>query len=182
MAKSELSARELTADEIASVDGLRHESWRATRPSQEARLLNAGYFESPPGLALYYGVVLTGSVVGAGRLSIHRSLADVPEAQVYGEAFLAQLRYPVASINRLAVHPDYRRQGIAGLVDQARLQRARLEGCTVVLAWFTPKSGDHRLIQLREYGFGEIDALGLRRHKFFDQILPLRLELRSPVA
>jgi GNAT superfamily N-acetyltransferase len=176
---SDITVRPLSSTvEIAYADALREDAWHKGRPSQHERLTAAGYFApATASVVFHYGAFHAQDIIGVGRISKHLSVNDIPEAELYDQRFLAAVTYPVASMNRLVVHPEFRQKGIASALDQARIARANDEACSGVFAWWTAKSGEHRLKQLRSYGFSEIDNRGVRRTKLFDETLPLWLPL-----
>ena len=91
-------------------------------------------------------------LVAAARLSLHNSMANIPDAEVYlGK--LDDLPTPIATINRCVVHPDYRKRGLATTLDCVRIGAARDVGCPAVLC---SVSDGRRLSQLLAIGFRAI--------------------------
>lgn len=90
-------------------------------------------------------------VVAAGRLSIHERLGDVPDCEVYVPVLTMPLSHPIASMNRLVVHPEYRGRGLSDQLDEIRISTAESSGCTCVIGH--THAGDKRLAQLVRKGF-----------------------------
>jgi GNAT superfamily N-acetyltransferase len=98
--------------------------------------------------AIHWGVFDGDQLVGAARLCLHDELAEAPD----GEMFLnADIPSPVASMNRLVVLKSSRGQGIGGMLDQVRIQKAREWGARSIV--ITPVNVDSRKQSLRKLGF-----------------------------
>jgi GNAT superfamily N-acetyltransferase len=77
--------------------------------------------DSYEGRARHWVVRQRGQLVAAARLSLHNRVEDVPDFEFFPTGFaIAIPPPPIASINRLVVHPAHRRQGIATLLDRCR--------------------------------------------------------------
>jgi len=88
--------------------------------------------------------------VAAARLTISRTLADVPDAAVYEGILPAALPGPIASLTRLVVHPQYRGRGLARPLDEVRIAAAEAARCSCVIgATHEPR----RVLQLQAQGF-----------------------------
>ncbi|MCX6127338.1 MAG: GNAT family N-acetyltransferase [Proteobacteria bacterium] len=99
----------------------------------------------------------TGLPVAAARLSIHSSLASVPDAESYPPFFQTLSPGPFASMNRLAVLPEYRGCGLATQLDQIRIEFSRKAGCSYILG-LTP-SGEGRVRAMEKLGFTQTGAV-----------------------
>lgn len=78
----------------------------------------------------HFGIYDAERLIAAARFSVHESVEDVPEPEVYRGVFQSSLKAPIASLNRLVAHPDYRGLGCSFYLDKVRLQKARQMGCT----------------------------------------------------
>ena len=89
-----------------------------------------------------------GSIVGAARLCVHRCALELPDAKHY---LGLELSFPCAAITRMVVRPDWRKRGVARLLDTIRLDLALhrdvrcVVGCT--------SAGIHRIAELENLGF-----------------------------
>lgn len=102
--------------------------------------------------AARHWVVFQGnSVVAAARMTIHPSLDEVPDAESYAGMFPEPPAAPIASLNRLVVHPSARGQGLSKALDQARLEAAERLGCRSAL--LSTASGPNRVRQVQGWGF-----------------------------
>lgn len=134
-----------------SVGNLRKQSWATVYP--EARDLPDA-FDPHDETAYHWGVFHEDQLVASGRLSLHESIHDVPDAEVYVGVIDSGLAGPIASINRLVVAPAYRRRGIARLLDLTRVQAAQKLGCRYVVG--SSPTDERRLNQLCEIGFSDL--------------------------
>lgn len=98
-------------------------------------------------------------VFGAGRISIHESVLDIPDAHVF-EKIIDKIEWPIASINRLVVTDEARGHGISRLIDEARISFAKNAGCSGILACWSDVSPAHRVASLFRHGFKEVDPTG----------------------
>jgi GNAT superfamily N-acetyltransferase len=114
--------RELsTAEEIGTIQRLRYAIWKS-----EGVLLDRPEFEviadHHDDHAAHWGVFDGEQLVGAARLCLHDQVSEAPDAEMFNSVVLST---PVASMNRLVVLKQYRHRGIARLLDEARVQKAR---------------------------------------------------------
>ena len=101
--------------------------------------------------ARHWGIFNDGQLIAAARLSIHDRLECVPHAHVYQQAFDEPLPSPIASINRLVTHPEFRGRGCSDALDAVRMVAAEQSHCGCCVA-VTP-TGETRVRQLRALGF-----------------------------
>ena len=101
--------------------------------------------------ARHWIVTVNGELAAAARMSVHNSIGEVPEAEIYLGLITDSLPKPIASINRLVVSPDHRRRGYARLLDCARIAAAEKSGYGCIVAE-TP-SGAGRVRALLSHGF-----------------------------
>lgn len=135
-----LSLREVTGDVSAlpAIGRLRVAAWRArvaSFPAMDSWLDELD--ESARHWALYD---TTGQAVAAARLSQHRALHEVPGYEVYPSA-LAGRACPIASLNRLVVHPAWAGRGLAAILDRVRIDRARRSGARTLVMRTHPQRG-----------------------------------------
>ncbi|OYT70329.1 MAG: hypothetical protein CFK52_11335 [Chloracidobacterium sp. CP2_5A] len=138
---------------IAAIQRLRAESWATTGLS--ASLFPNGQWrdpseERPP--FRHWAVFAGERIVAAGRLSIHAKLSEAPGGHLFAQ-LPCEIIPPIASINRLVVHPDARRQGLSRKLDEARLAAARAAGARTVLAYWSRITGMARYRSLESLGF-----------------------------
>ena len=99
--------------------------------------------------ARHFGIYDGEQLIAAARFSVHVAIEDVPESDVYRGVFQSPLKAPVASLNRLVTHPDYRGLGCTFYLDRVRLQKAKEMGCTCAILHV----GDERIEHLERLGF-----------------------------
>ena len=97
----------------------------------------------------HFGIFDGYKLIAAARFSVHESIEDIPESDVYRGVFQSPLKAPVASLNRLVTHPDYRGLGCSFTLDRVRLEKAKEMGCTCGILHV----GEDRLEHLLRLGF-----------------------------
>ena len=112
--------------------------------------------------ARHWVVFCEGMPVAAARLSVHASLAEVPDAESYADVFTQPPPAPIASLNRLVVHPSARGAGLSKRLDRIRLDAAEAMGCRSAI--LSTASGPRRIRQLLGWGF-ELAGYGPRFEK-----------------
>lgn len=70
-------------------------------------------------------------IVGSGRVILVDSANDVPDQCSFG-TFVEQMKFPVAVMNRLVVHPDYQGMGLAREITNERIAFSRQYGANQV--------------------------------------------------
>lgn len=80
--------------------------------------------------ARHWVIVDAGEAIAAARLSFHHSIEDLPDAEILA-GICRTLPTPIASLNRLVVHPDYRRRGYGTRLDKIRLEAAEQCKCAI---------------------------------------------------
>lgn len=143
--KSPISIQIIRGHEVAEVawrdiSNLRRDVWAGVQ-----RLPPTSVHVDPVDKEAWHFLARADSVlVGAARVSLHDALADVPESR----------RYPsldgvgtIASMNRMVVHPNWRRRGLAHALDLARLELIDHSEAEVAIA-HTWSPRDQALIEL----------------------------------
>lgn len=100
--------------------------------------------------ARHWGAFDGNKLVAAGRLTVHESIDDVPEAYVI-KTTVYERTSPIASINRLVVDANYRKRGVGKRLDLLRIDAAEHAQCSCMIA-HTP-TGTTRSTQLIALGF-----------------------------
>lgn len=85
-----------------------------------------------------------GELVACARLSLHETLADTPDGYVWEQAGRT-FAGPVANIAKLVVSKKARGQGLAGRMNQVRIEAARAAGARVVTV--TASAANARLLE-----------------------------------
>jgi GNAT superfamily N-acetyltransferase len=133
---------------LTRIGQLRVMAW-ATEIPQAAAM--GEWLDEFEGCACHWVVFRGCELVAAARLSIHQSLADVPDPECFVGIFREPPPTPIASFNRLVVHPSARGFGLSRRLDEARLDFAEALGCRCAIG-STP-SGYLRIRQMEEFGF-----------------------------
>lgn len=100
-----------------------------------------------------------GSVIAAARLCIHRTLVCSPDPEAL-VGYEDVLRYPLASLTRLVVHPQFRGQGLASMLDEARIHYALIHHARSIVSIVEIEA---RMKKLERIGFCR---LGTTKHRY----------------
>ena len=144
---------------LCQIGRLRIEAWE-TETSKAADMTN--WLDEFDHTARHWVVFRQGVPVAAARLSVHKRLTEAPDAESYAGVFAEAPQGPIASFNRLVVHPSARGAGLSKRLDLVRLDVAEKIGCRSVV--LSTASGPKRVKQLIGWGF-ELAGYGPRFHK-----------------
>lgn len=112
-----------------------------------------------------------GEILAAARMCVHESPEHVPDKEDYVN-FYSLLRCPIASINRLVVHPRLRGNGLPKLFDKVRIRLASRLGVMTVIGSTSRAS---RVRDLEEIGFRVLGHAPVPRLPTCPNIVLLRI-------
>ena len=131
---------------LEKIGRLRVLAWATVLPDEAARV--GCWLDEFELTARHWCIFHDGEPVAAARVSFHDRIEDVPDAEVYANLGLA-LTPPIASINRLVTHPDFRGRGFS-----EKLDAVRLAACGDSVACVVNTSNyEQRVQQLEALGF-----------------------------
>ncbi|NRA46506.1 MAG: GNAT family N-acetyltransferase [Oligoflexales bacterium] len=70
----------------------------------------------------HYVIIAEGKLAAAARLSFHSKLETIPDWNAFSNLHQL-LQFPVGSINRMVVHPEFRGRGFSKILTAIRLKR-----------------------------------------------------------
>ncbi|MGE5049844.1 MAG: GNAT family N-acetyltransferase [Deltaproteobacteria bacterium] len=97
---------------------------------------------------VHWAVLDGGALVAAARFCAHESLGELPDARFF--AGFGPEAAPIGSLNRLVVAGSHRRTGLAGRLDDARLELAAAAACATIACC---THDEHRVRMLVRRGF-----------------------------
>ena len=127
----------------------------------------ADHFEH---LARHWAVFDVENLVAAARLSIHRQIEDVPEANCLAGVFSTSPPTPIGFLSRLVVAPEYRGRGLGRQLDAIRIYASEQAGCQSLLGLVFDVSGEARIRQLTSFGFTLLGRGQRDTHPKFSQL------------
>ena len=138
--------------DLAKIHELRQSVWQS-----EPELFD--YYKVDPstlrddhdGHGYHWIITVKGSVVAAARLCIHADAGELPYQQGFSH-LITDIPRPIASLNRMVVHPSMRRQGVTRPLTEARIAAARAKGARSMIVEAVP----NRLQPLLDLGFTEL--------------------------
>lgn len=143
-----------SSSQMEEIYRLRVEAWRG-----QSRLSSGmtHWVDEVDAVARQWAIVHHGVVVGAIRMSLHESLAQLPSAEVYVGVLPSALPPPIASYNRLVVHPDHRGHGLSRVLDLVCLEAARAAGASALVgATGSVEANRRRIEAMKRLGFQEL--------------------------
>lgn len=138
--------------------GLRVESWKSVGVLVDGAFPADVCHDEHDEHALHWAIRDGDRLVGAARMCVHDRVESLPDAGFFLGMEAAAVP-PIASLNRLVVHPDYQRRGLSHALDQIRIQQARDMACGSVWCVAPPI----RWEPLRRQGFETLAPVNLSR-------------------
>ncbi len=181
--REDLHLQEITGDAalLAAVYRLRVLAWCTQVALPEAMTEWTDDFDA---VARHWAFLHQGQPVAAGRVSVHGALADIPDAECYEGVFATPPPAPIASLNRLIVHPDWRGLGLPRALDAVRVLAAEQMGARCVVgATGSVSENRKRIEQLADSGFeviGECRPFGEGVLAFANELPPLAIFCHLP--
>lgn len=139
-------------EKIWEIGKLRIECWKANLKSDEIDeklLKNSFWVDEYEKNAFHWVVMSNDAVIASARLSFHLEFKNMPWYYAMSDYNFSNLKFPIASINRLVVKPDFRRRGIARKLDTYRIAMAKELGASAIIAQPAP----NRVESLKKLGF-----------------------------
>lgn len=124
---------------------LRAAVWSRLAPDAFAR---GRWTDEHDGHGVHWAVFDGGTLVAAARFCAHESFGELPDARFF--AGFGPETAPIGSLNRLVVAESHRRMGLAGRLDEARLELAATAACATIACC---THDEHRVRMLVRRGF-----------------------------
>lgn len=132
---------------LEQIGRLRVLAWSTVMPDAASR--TESWLDEFELRARHWCIFHAGKPVAAARLSIHRRIDEVPDAEIF-EGVVVDPPAPVASLNRLVIHPEFRGRGWAERLDKVRILAAAAAGCRCAVG---ETQSPRRVRQLEDAGF-----------------------------
>ncbi len=110
------------------VFGLRIESWKSVGVLRDGSFPADVCEDEHDEHAMHWVVRDGGRLIAAARMCVHDDVRSLPDAGFFIGVGIDPPA-PIASLNRLVVHPEYQRHGLSHTLDQIRIRQAREIGC-----------------------------------------------------
>lgn len=105
---------------------------------------------------------LQGRVVAANRITILEDVSQLPFSKLLNQSLYPE-QVPFAYFSKLVVHPEYRKQGLKELMDQARTGFLLSQGLDQGIGLY----GAHRLQDALTQGFSSVEVIEEGTESFF---------------
>lgn len=134
--------------QMTRIGKLRVKAWKARQPHFPVMTIWLDVFDAK---ARHWAIFQGGRPVAAARMSIHNELSEVPNAEIFADAFPDGLAGPIAAMNRLVVDPAFAGLGLSRLLDEVRISAASRNDCAHMIV--ETYAGTKRTNALRALGF-----------------------------
>ncbi|MBU1821317.1 MAG: GNAT family N-acetyltransferase [Bacteroidetes bacterium] len=168
-------------DRIMDIGRFRIKGWRNESGINPAFFMNDYWLDDIDKRAFHWIITQDTRIVAAARLSLHNGLEDVPYAELLKPEHRQLFKEKhIASINRMVVDPEFRREGLSTLLDRVRIERARALHADLIIAF--PQLV--RIAALEKRGFMFIEQLEnipeMPERPFFVMALDLLADSGNP--
>ncbi len=143
-------------DYMNQIGKLRVEVWKEIEGMNPDLMASGSWIDASDKDAIHWVVLQNDNLVGAARMTIHESFADIPYGKMIEKFSLKNLEFPVSSINRLVIKPDCCNKGLARRIDEERIKTSRDIGVNCIIA--EPVSW--RIDPLKKLGYEVVGELG----------------------
>jgi len=130
---------------VSRTFSLRFEIWSAEvtlRPEVRAKGIISDEHDAH---ARHWAAFCGNEMVAAARMCVHTNQEECPDAPAFTEICLPT---PVATLNRLVVHPSFRNRGFGSELCHCRIEGAKTDGAKCVVGTYT----DQRVASLEKCG------------------------------
>jgi GNAT superfamily N-acetyltransferase len=126
--------------------GLRFEVWNAETSLLPQVREQEAITDEHDAHARHWAAFRGDEMIASARMCVHRNQEDTPDAPAFSEVCLP---VPVATVNRLVVHPSARNRGLGSNLHQYRIEAAIKDGARCVVGTFP----GGRIASLERLGF-----------------------------
>jgi GNAT superfamily N-acetyltransferase len=121
----------------------------------------------------HWAITRDGVAVGAVRLSLHNAISDLPSAEIFEGVLPSNVPPPIASYNRMVVHPAHRRRGLARVLDLICLEAARSAGASALIgASGSVEASRARIATMQSLGFRVVGIGNAVRTEVYEPTTP----------
>lgn len=111
---------------------LRKEAWQTNDRTLTEKIFTDGYEDAFDQTAYHWGIFDGERLVAASRLPVHHDIGKIPNGELLTPN-AHELAGPTGSLNRLVVHPAYRKRALSDVLDRCWMARAMSLGCRTVV-------------------------------------------------
>jgi predicted GNAT family N-acyltransferase len=143
-------------DQIEEIGRLRYLAWKDVEGINKDFFAHGRWLDDYDKLSHLWIIRYKNQIVATARLSIHNKINDIPWHECIPPEAMGLINPPVASINRLSVHPDFRKKGLTRPLDLVRIKVATELKVNAILA----EPVLERFNTLEKYGFQHYGYFG----------------------
>jgi predicted GNAT family N-acyltransferase len=142
---------------IEEISRLRILAWKNEEGINPDFFSKAQWVEEIDKTAMHWAVFKDKVLIASARLSIHDDLKTVPYGEILAKVPDANFKFPLATLNRLVVHPEFRNHGLSGALDAVRIAEAKKQNAKCLIGQPHGRRGD----MLINYGFEPVAEVQL---------------------
>jgi GNAT superfamily N-acetyltransferase len=158
-----------TEAELEAIAKLRIEAWQANGELPSFIVNQDIRKDEHEKHGIHLAVLQNGSPVAAAKICFHETPEECPDPESL-EGYEIQLLPPIATFNRLVVHPQFRRLGLSRLLTKQRIEIAKDRNCRSVVSVTEERS---RMRQLESLGFERLGPTQLRYLSYAESVVYL---------
>lgn len=136
-------------EHINEIGALRIKAWRDEEGTDPDFFSKSIWLDELDAIAHHWIITYRGTIVASARLTLHFHYDNVPYRELLDDKLENCGALPIASINRLVVHPEHRGNGLAKMLDQERINFAKAYGVKTILV----QPLDNRIDPLKKLGY-----------------------------
>lgn len=137
---------------------LRIQSWISVGVLEPGKYKNDVCMDEHDHHAFHWAIRINSKIIAAARLCVHNSLNELPDSGFFVD-ITEEIEAPIATLNRLVVHPDYQKQGLSRLLDKVRFDKAAELKCRSIIV----VGPGYRINSLAKQGFKVVGNANLER-------------------
>lgn len=134
---------------IEDIGRLRYLAWKDVEGINRDFFSKGYWIDEWDKTSLIWIIKFNKIIIASARLSIHHNIESIPWNDCIPSEARELLITPLASMNRLIVHPDFRKRGLSRPLDLVRIHTAKEKKMKTIIAEPTTA----RISTIQRYGF-----------------------------
>lgn len=141
---------------IEEIGRLRYLAWKDVEGINREFFSKGYWIDEWDKTSLIWIIKFNKIIIASARLSIHHDIESIPWNDCIPSEARKLLITPLASMNRLIVHPNFRKRGLSQALDMARINTAKEKKLKAIIAEPT----NSRVAAIEKYGFKDYGRFG----------------------
>lgn len=141
---------------IEEIGRLRYLAWKDVEGINKDFFSKGYWIDEYDKTSFIWGIKFNEIIIASARLSIHHTIESIPWCNSIPSGVLELLKTPLGSMNRLIVHPDFRKRGLSKPLDMIRINTAKEKKLKAIIA----ETVNSRSSAIEKYGFRDYGSFG----------------------